>query len=463
MVDDMSQSKLELSHLLSSLGETIRVLRRMFYVNLAISIFVIYLVYDQFTSPLATLREIRSTYIAPLLQIDARADSLGYKSDYRDQLRRMQDGAKNSEAYDVISEAIGESEGMTTPYGDRRIFGLVRSDMDSLLEEYGKRLEVLWSGDLENHPIGELPHVLQAVKADDLWLTDRLLVRAREKPGRTRQRAPPGPATDEQADGVVATLNAVMLGPGKARQETAGTIRTMTWFQGLSDPDTSDERIAHDFFELASSVEKIPDPDAFASRLEELEYSCRRQELDPCTLRRLSERLSQGVPAFSVPMLPATAERLDLFLALPLVLLVSFHLFVAQAKRRNVLRNRILHRVSENELQLVEESWLLGNLLISRADDREPGVSGTASRLISYNWQYVNFAFLVVAELLPTIAVFAIILYGGAAGGESGSAWELCWRIAAWLVALINLTSVASLWRDQVRELMAVGKQQPRE
>jgi hypothetical protein len=197
--------------------------------------------------------------------------------------------------------------------------------MDSLLEEYGKRLEVLWSGDLENHPIGELPHVLQAVKADDLWLTDRLLVRAREKPGRTRQRAPPGPATDEQADGVVATLNAVMLGPGRARQETAGTIRTMTWFQGLSDPDTSDERIAHDFFELASSVEKIPDPDAFASRLEELEYSCRRQELDPCTLRRLSERLSQGVPAFSVPMLPATAERLDLFLALPLVLLVSFH------------------------------------------------------------------------------------------------------------------------------------------
>lgn len=459
----MSQSKLELSHLLSSLGETIRVLRRMLYVNLAISIFVIYLVYDQFTSPLAPLREIRSTYIAPLLQIDARADSLGYNHAYRDQLRRMQDGAKNSEAYDVIWEAISESERMTTPFGDRRIFGLVRSDMDSLLDEYGKRLEILWSRDLENHPIGELPHVLQAVKADDLWLTDRLLVRAREKPGRTQQRVPPGPATDEQVDGVVATLNAVTHGPGGARQEAASAIRTMTWFQGLSDPNTNDERIAHDFFELESSVEEIPDPDAFASGLEELEYSCRRQELDPCTLRRLSERLSQRAPVFSVPLLSATAERLDLFLALPLVLLVSFHLFVAQAKRRNVLRKQILHRLTENELQLVEESWLLGNLLIRRTDEREPGVSGWASRLISYNWQYVNFTFLVVAELLPTIAVFAIILYGGAEGGELDSTWELCWRIAAWLVALINLSSVALLWRDQVSELMAVGKQQPRE
>ena len=123
-----------------------------------------------------------------------------------------------------------------------------------------------------------------------------------------------------------------------------------------------------------------------------------------------------------------------------------------------MLRDQILQRLSERDLQLVEESWLWGNLLVRGADRRQPGLSGAALRAIACNWRWVSLAFLVIGELLPTIAVFAIILYGRAGGGELDDVWDLCWRIAAWLIALINLASVASLWNDHLRELIAARK-----
>jgi hypothetical protein len=94
---------------------------------------------------------------------------------------------------------------------------------------------------------------------------------------------------------------------------------------------------------------------------------CEMRTMKPCAYAEI-ESWAKGAGRrgrqVSVPVLDVEAERGVLVFLAPLVLLVTLHLFLAQHRRREVLRERLSQRLGADALVLSDEPWLFTNLAV---------------------------------------------------------------------------------------------------
>ena len=232
---------------------------------------------------------------------------------------------------------------------------------------------------------------------------------------------------------------------------------------------------------LQNQLDDLPPGDAAFHALVIIETFCQANAMGNCSVAEIrqwqEERAGDASSKLSAPGLEVNLARDIVVPAAPLVLLVAYHIYAMQFRRRQALRQRLLPLLSALRLNLLDEAWILNGLVlnIQEAEGAWRKVQsllmtlflflGQAAPLIAvlvagyYSTKQILIGAFIVEEFVTNIEFFTGALE--AIGVESlpaapvppGFFWEYLWIAVAAFSALLMLGSLFYLLRDQVLEI----------
>ena len=161
----------------------------------------------------------------------------------------------------------------------------------------------------------------------------------------------------------------------------------------------------------------------------------------------------------------------------PLVLLVTLHLFLAQHRRREVLRERLSQRLGADALVLSDEPWLFTNLaVLSPGRWFAPNIArgilmvfllvGEAAALIGMGAAIASISWDILVDIVLSLTMEANPQSFATVGLDPdalratlvhGLAWRYAYVALAGLAVLAGAIGIFRLWRDQISELRRVN------
>jgi len=230
----------------------------------------------------------------------------------------------------------------------------------------------------------------------------------------------------------------------------------------------------------------LPETDDLFRAILIIETFCTANKLGTCSIEDINkwqeEQATQTSSKLSAPGIEVNLARELVVPASPLVLLVAFHLYLMQFRRRQVLRSKLIHQLEISKLNLLDESWILNGLVLNIA-----GVEDFWRRLQSG----LMAAFLLLGQSMPLAAVaaagyytFKQVLLGAFIAEEfvwamddlkeaaasigvenlpatpmpPGLFWEYLWIAIAAFCALVLAGSLYQLTREQMLEIVGAWK-----
>lgn len=232
---------------------------------------------------------------------------------------------------------------------------------------------------------------------------------------------------------------------------------------------------------LQNHLDDLPTGDEAFRAIVIIDQFCRAGGGETCSLAEIRERQvsqSEGSTSkLSAPGLEVSLARDIVVPASPLVLLIAYHIYAMQFRRRQALRRRLLPGVSAVRLNLLDEAWVLNSLVLNMTE-----AEGAWRRVQSL----LMAAFLFLVQAVPLIAVLIAGYYStrqilleaeivrdfagniawyremlSMAGVEKlpdlpvppGLFWGYLWIAVAAVSVLIMFGSLLQLLRDQVVEI----------
>lgn len=253
------------------------------------------------------------------------------------------------------------------------------------------------------------------------------------------------------------------------------------------DPQTLDlERYNEDVLRdsaLEVLLDSLPEANDLFEAFMIVETYCTANGLGYCSIadiEALQAKQGDGAPGkLAAAGIEVNVTRELVIPAAPFILLIAQHLFMMQFRRRQILREELSQGMTRFELDLLDESWILGSLVLNATN-----VKSLWRRFQSG----LMLLFLIMGEIAPLLAVgmaayhiFNQIVLGGVIAQEFADAmtelkqfreslgidafifipdapsllWEYLWLGAAGLAALILSITLAQLFRDQYQEVFA--------
>ena len=189
------------------------------------------------------------------------------------------------------------------------------------------------------------------------------------------------------------------------------------------------------------------------------------------------ERAGEAAGKLSAPGLEVNLARDIVVPASPLVLLVAYHIYALQFRRRQALRRRLLPELSATRLNLLDETWVLNSLVLNMTESDGAWRKlqsllmavflfvGQAAPLAAvavagyYSSKQILIGVFIAEEFAATMTWLDNVLTGLGVENlpESPSPpdhfWEYLWIAVAALCALVLFGSLVQLLRDQVKEI----------
>ncbi|MEO3431158.1 hypothetical protein AAFN88_20050 [Pelagibius sp. CAU 1746] len=237
---------------------------------------------------------------------------------------------------------------------------------------------------------------------------------------------------------------------------------------------------------LTNLLDDLPKARDFLRAVMVIEAFCGANNLGNCSIEDISNwqaaRAAEASSKLSAPGIEVQVTRELLVPASPLILLVAFHLYIVQFRRRQELRRELAPLLPAARLDLLDESWVLNGLLLNLT-----GLAGLWRRLQST----VLALFVFAAQAAPLAAIlvagyytFNQLLLG--AFIEEELAWtlsdlkeaaatigvdalpeppvaqslllEYLWIAVAAFCTIVVIGSLYQLLRDQAFEILAAWK-----
>jgi len=232
---------------------------------------------------------------------------------------------------------------------------------------------------------------------------------------------------------------------------------------------------------LENLLDDLPSVGQFLQAVMVIGAFCDSNGLGTCSIKDIEDwrRLhdAQSSSRLSAPGIEVQLTRDIVVPAAPLILLVAFHLYLLQFRRRQVLRDGLSRSLSPAQLSLLDETWVLNGLLLNVTQGR-----GFWRHLQSA----VMLAFLLLAQMAPLVAVllagyytFNQVLLSAFIREEiaaavmdmtqavadigvtvlpqtfepEGVVLEYLWLVVAGFCALVLIGSLVELLRDQAKEV----------
>ncbi len=121
--------------------------------------------------------------------------------------------------------------------------------------------------------------------------------------------------------------------------------------------------------QLENLLDDLPKVGEFFQSIMIVETFCEANNLGTCSINDIrvwqEARDLATSGKLSAPVIEVQIARNIVVPASPLALLVAFHLYVLQFRRRQVLRGQLATGLSQTELNLLDEAWVLNGLLLN--------------------------------------------------------------------------------------------------
>ncbi|MGF1630681.1 MAG: hypothetical protein ACFCUT_14505 [Kiloniellaceae bacterium] len=233
---------------------------------------------------------------------------------------------------------------------------------------------------------------------------------------------------------------------------------------------------------LLNHLRDLSAPDDFFRAVMTIETFCRANGLGNCSLAEIrswqEERIEAASSKVSAPGIEVNVAR-DLIVPVsPLILLVAFHIYAMQFRRRQILRRRLLHSFTPVELNLLDEPWVLNSLVLNVAAAEwwwrkvQSGLmtiflfTAQAAPLAAvavagyYTFKQVLLGAFIADEFASTLAALTEVLTS--IGVEDlpdppappGLFWEYLWIAVAAFCALVLVIGLCQMISDQVAEIV---------
>lgn len=232
---------------------------------------------------------------------------------------------------------------------------------------------------------------------------------------------------------------------------------------------------------LQNHLDDLPAGDEAFRAIVIIDQFCRAGGGETCSLveirERQASRAEDSSSKLTAPGLEVSLARDIVVPASPLVLLIAYHIYAMQFRRRQALRRRLLPGLSAVRLNLLDEAWVLNSLVLNMTE-----AEGAWRRVQSLLMAF----FLFIVQATPLAAVLIAGYYStrqilleaeivrdfagniawyremlSMAGVEKlpdlpvppGLLWEYLWIAVAAVSASIMFGSLLQLLRDQVAEI----------